>query len=190
MKKNSTRQYILASKSPRRQQLLAEAGYEFEVRTKSVEENYRSNLHYSEVPGYLATKKAKAIFPEIDQEIIIASDTIVVCEEEILGKPKDYQDAVRMLNILSGKEHHVITGVCLMDKKKEVIFSDTTSVRFKALTSEEINYYINEFQPYDKAGGYGIQEWIGMIGINEIRGSYFTVMGLPIQRLYEELNKF
>lgn len=187
---NFTRPLILASKSPRRQHLLKEAGFQFEIRTKEVEETYPEELSYQEVPPYLATKKANALLPEVNGEIIIASDTIVVCNDQILGKPEDYQHAVEMLQKLSGKEHQVITGVSLMSKKKEIVFSDTTIVEFKTLSQEEIDYYITNFKPYDKAGSYGIQEWIGMIGITKIIGSYFTVMGLPIHRLYEELRIF
>jgi septum formation protein len=187
---NFTHQLILASKSPRRQQLLQEAGFIFETRTKEVEETYPISIPIKEVPTYLAIKKAKALLPEINQEIIIASDTIVVCDKQILGKPKDYNEASEMLQLLSGRTHKVITGVCLMSKKKEVIFSATTTVTFKILTQDEIDYYITNYKPFDKAGSNGIQEWIGMIGVTNISGSYFTVMGLPVHRLYDELKKF
>ena len=187
---NFTRPLILASKSPRRRQLLEEAGFKFDVCTTEVEESYPATLSLEEVPTYLATKKANALLSEINNEIIIASDTIVVCDELVLGKPTSYEQASNMLQTLSGKEHQVITGVCLMGKDKEVVFSDTTLVTFKALSQYEIDHYITNFKPYDKAGSYGIQEWVGMIGITSITGSYFTVMGLPIHRLYEELALF
>jgi len=187
---NFTRALILASKSPRRQQLLKEAGYGFGIKTIDVEETYPDHLLIADVPSYLASKKAKALLPEINQEIVIASDTIVVCDEQVLGKPKDHQEASKMLQLLSGRTHQVITGVCLLSKEKEITFSDTTAVTFKNLTQDEIDYYIANYQPFDKAGSYGIQEWIGMIGITNISGSYFTVMGLPVHRLYEELDNF
>jgi len=187
---NFNRPLILASKSPRRQQLLSEAGFEFEVRTKEVAETYPDDLYYEDVPSYLASKKASALLPEIEDEIVIASDTIVVSDGDILGKPTNHQDAAAMLNTLSGKEHQVITGICLLSKHKEIVFSDTTSVVFKSLTQQEIDHYIVNFKPFDKAGSYGIQEWIGMIGITSITGSYYTVMGLPVHRLYEELARF
>lgn len=187
---NFNRPLILASKSPRRQQLLSEAGFEFEVRTKEVAETYPEGLEHKEVPSYLASKKANALLTEIKNEVVIASDTIVVCDGHILGKPTNHQDASEMLNKLSGKEHQVITGICLLSKDKKVMFSDTTSVVFKSLSQEEIDHYISNFKPFDKAGSYGIQEWIGMIGITNITGSYYTVMGLPVHRLYEELMRF
>ena len=190
MKMNFNRPLILASKSPRRQQLLSDLGLVFEVRTKDVKESYPEELNYKEVPGFLAAKKAKALLNEIQDEIVIASDTIVVCDGQILGKPKDGSDASVMLHKLSGKEHQVITGICLLSKEKEMVFSDTTSVLFKILSQDEIAYYITNFKPFDKAGSYGIQEWIGMVGITSITGSYYTVMGLPIHRLYEELTRF
>ena len=187
---NFTRPLILASKSPRRKQLLQEAGFEFITKTKEVEETYPDDLAIADVPTYLASKKAKALISEIGKEIIIASDTIVVCDDIILGKPKNHQDATEMLQMLSEKTHQVITGVCLLSKEKEVVFSDTTVVTFKKLSKEEIDHYISNFKPYDKAGAYGIQEWLGKIGITNISGSYFTVVGLPVHRLYEELVKF
>ena len=189
-KMNFKHSLILASKSPRRQQLLQEAGFDFEVRTKEVEETYSQDLSFQDIPTYLARKKAKALLPEINKEIIISSDTIVVCDEIVLGKPQNAQHASRMLQILSGRKHQVITGVSLMSRTKEVTFLDTTTVIFKTLTQGEIDYYISNFKPYDKAGSYGIQEWIGMIGITSISGSYFTVVGLPIHLLYKALMAF
>jgi len=181
---------ILASKSPRRQQLLKEMGVAFSVKTKDTEENYPSEMKPSEVPTYLASKKAHALLDETNNEIIIAADTIVLLDNEILGKPTNEQEAFDMLRKQSGKSHDVITGVCLLNKHKEICFSDTTKVHFKELSKEEIEFYITTFQPFDKAGSYGIQEWLGKIAINKIEGSYFNVMGLPTHKLYEALLSF
>jgi septum formation protein len=182
---------ILASKSPRRQYLLKELGVDFEIIATDVQEEYPDNLSSDEIALYLAGKKAEAFDrSRIDEKtIIIAADTIVVLEGEILGKPGNYQEALTMLQKLSGKKHEVITGVCIMSKKKINTFHVTSSVYFKELCDEEIDYYINNFRPYDKAGGYGIQEWIGYIGISKIEGSFFNVMGLPVKEVYEELLK-
>lgn len=184
-------QIILASQSPRRHQMLKELGLIFEIRTKEVEEVYPEGLEPEQIPVYLSELKAKAL--EVDlasNELVITADTIVCVDDWILGKPKDRDDAVKMLNALSNRSHQVISGVCLTSKKKKVSFSTVTDVHFKALSDEEINYYIDNYKPYDKAGAYGIQEWIGFIGIDGIEGSYFNVVGLPIQRLYQELSTF
>ena len=182
---------ILGSKSPRRKELLEGLGITFETRTKNVEETFPSDIEQYEVAGYLAEKKASAFTNELTEtDIIITSDTIVLCNGEILGKPKDKQDAFEMLTKLSGKSHQVITGVCLKSTKKTDIFSDTTTVWFKPLTSEEINYYIEKYKPFDKAGSYGIQEWIGYVGIEKIEGTYFNVMGLPVNLLYKKIQDF
>jgi septum formation protein len=179
---------VLGSNSPRRKQILEEAGIRFTVRIKDTAENYPSELNVIEVPSYLARLKSKA-FSEIGDETIITADTIVLLEGIILGKPSDYKEAFSMLQSLSGKMHQVITGVCIINKDAEVIFSEITDVYFKKLSDAQINYYLENYKPYDKAGAYGIQEWLGMVGIEKISGSYFNVMGLPIHRLYEELKK-
>ena len=189
---------ILASHSPRRQYLLKELGIDFEIKIKDngeikFKEVYPKTLKKEQIALYNAGLKAKACENEIsDNTILITADTIVCLGNEVLNKPDDYDDAVKMLNKLSGKNHQVITGVCIKStlKNSSISFYDTTNVYFKELTRQEITYYVNKFKPYDKAGAYGIQEWIGYIGIEKIEGSYFNVMGLPVQRLYEELKKY
>nr|WP_320120553.1 Maf-like protein [uncultured Marinifilum sp.] len=184
-------QLILASQSPRRHQMLKELGVSFEIKTKEVEEIYPENMEPEKVPVYLAELKASAFKSDFkNNELVITADTIVCVDNCILGKPKDREDAVKMLKALSGRSHQVISGVCLMNREKKVSFATTTDVHFKVLSDKEINYYIDNFKPFDKAGAYGIQEWIGFIGIDGIEGSYFNVVGLPIQRLYQELSKF
>ncbi len=179
---------VLASKSPRRKELLGNIVADFEIRTKEIEEIYPPELDASLVPEYLAKLKASAFTETMaDDELIITSDTVVTMNDEIYGKPKDREDAIRILSELSGKSHDVITGVCLRLKDKEVVFSETTRIHFKALSIEEIEYYIDNYQPYDKAGAYAIQEWIGMIGIERMEGDYFNVVGLPLFRLNQEL---
>ncbi|PKQ64975.1 septum formation protein Maf [Labilibaculum filiforme] len=184
-------QIILASQSPRRHEMLKDLGLTFEIRTKEIEEIYPEGLTPEQIPVYLAELKAKAFEKELtSKELVITADTIVCVNGWILGKPKDREDAVKMLNALSNQSHQVISGVCLMSNEKKLSFSTTTNVHFKALSDEEIDYYIDNYKPYDKAGAYGIQEWIGFIGIDGIEGSYFNVVGLPIQRLYQELLNF
>lgn len=184
-------QLILASQSPRRHQMLKELGLDFKIQTKDVEEVYPDNLKGEEIPIYLAKLKAEAFVLDMNEkELVITADTIVCVDDMVLGKPKDRDDAVKMLKTLSGRSHQVISGVCLKSKDKEVAFSTTTHVHFKELSIEEINYYIDNYKPFDKAGAYGIQEWIGFVGIDGIEGSYFNVVGLPIQRMYQELSKF
>lgn len=183
---------ILASASPRRQHLLEEMGIRFTVLTKPTDELYPNDLTPLEVAEFLSRLKADA-FSEADfnaSTLIITADTVVTIEGKILGKPTDEKEAIEMLEHLSGKTHEVITGVTLRTLIKEHTFSVLTQVVFKKLNAEEINYYINNFKPYDKAGAYGIQEWIGHVAIEKIEGSYFNVMGLPTHRLYEELSKF
>ncbi|MCY1722909.1 Maf family nucleotide pyrophosphatase [Prolixibacteraceae bacterium Z1-6] len=183
--------FILASKSPRRQQLLKSLNIDFSVETKEVDEIYPENLKKEEVPVFLAELKSKPFLSELsDKDLLITADTVVCLGEDILGKPKDYEEAFKMIQNLSGKEHQVITGVCLSSEKKMHSFYSLTNVQFKKLTNQEINYYIQQFKPFDKAGAYGIQEWIGTIGITHIEGSFYNVMGLPIQKLYEEIQKF
>lgn len=187
---NFNRPLTLASKSPRRQQLLRDAGFNFEVRTATVEETYPETISTEEVAEYLALKKAEAVPLLRNNEVIITADTVVILDNTILGKPENRQQAVEMLSHLSGKSHSVVTGICLKSEKKTITIRDTTTVTFKTLDSEEINHYIDTYQPFDKAGSYGIQEWLGMIAITRIEGSYFNVMGLPIHQLYAELMKF
>lgn len=183
--------YILASKSPRRRQLLESLGLTFQVQIKEVNETYPENLLPEEVALFLAEKKAEPFLDGLEGNVlVITADTIVCQDGEILGKPENREDAVNMLKKLSGKEHLVITGVCLAAKKKKTSFFSSTRVFFKNLTGKEIDYYISNYKPFDKAGAYGIQEWIGSIGISHIEGSFYNVMGLPIQRLYEEIQKF
>ena len=183
---------ILASKSPRRQELLKGIGLSFNVLTKDVDESYPSRLSVYEVAPYLSLKKAKA-FEDAelpDNYMIITADTIVVIGDEILGKPKDKENACEMLLKLSGKKHSVITGVTIRTKDRTKTFSAVSNVVFEKLDSEEINYYVDNFKPFDKAGSYGIQEWIGYIGVSAVEGSYFNVMGLPTQKLYTVLKTF
>jgi septum formation protein len=191
---NHLNQYriFLASRSPRRQTLLKDSGIPFEVWLKDeVPEIIPDGLNPTESAVYLARLKAKAYLGELeDHDILITADTIVVLGDRILGKPADRADALQILNDLSGNPHEVITGVCLTSPGKESVFTAHTTVWFDNLHPEEIREYIDEFQPFDKAGAYGIQEWIGYTGITRIEGSYFNVMGLPIQRLYRELQSF
>jgi len=183
---------ILASQSPRRQYLLKELGLHFEIITTNVPEKYPENLSPEQIAVFLAELKADSFdTARLDPKaIIISADTIVCIDNEILGKPGNYKEAVNMLMKLSGKKHEVITAVCLKTKSKRKTFSVISAVYFKELSMEEIDYYIENFQPFDKAGGYGIQEWIGYIGISKIEGSYFNIMGLPVKEFYEELLKF
>lgn len=182
---------ILASKSPRRKQLLADLGLTFRVEVLDVDESFPLEMPAGEVAAYLADKKAQAFLPVLQpNQLVITADTVVVCDEQILNKPNDVVHAQTMLRQLSGKKHQVITGVCLLSEQKTVLFSVCTDVWFKELSEEEINFYIENYRPFDKAGAYGIQEWIGFIGIYRIDGSYFNVMGLPVQKLYEQLSVF
>ena len=180
---------ILASNSPRRKELLAGLGVPFEVRVlQDIDEHYPENLPVNEVARYIAKEKADAYRRIVAaDELIITADTVVIVGDEILGKPVDEADAVRMLKLLSGRTHQVTTGVCLLTAEKERCFDVTTDVTFKTLTDEEIHYYVNRYRPFDKAGAYGIQEWIGYIGVTGLNGSYYNVMGLPVQRIYQEL---
>ena len=182
---------ILASKSPRRKELLGGLDIPFEVVIHEVDEVFPDGLSVEEIPVYLAKLKAAPFYKELsDDTLVITADTIVWVDDTILGKPNDYEHAAAMLRQLSGKKHVVVTGVCLTTKDKQVSFSASTDVWFKNLTDSEIDYYLKNYEPYDKAGSYGVQEWIGYIAIEKIEGSYFNVMGLPVQRLYEELIKF
>ena len=182
---------ILASKSPRRKQLLSDLGLKFTVQSMDTPEDFPEGLGMTEVPVYLAELKAEAFRPILkNSQLLITADTIVWLDGEVLNKPTNYADGFRMLRGLSGKKHQVITGVCLLSTEKKISFYASTDVWFKQLSDEEIQYYLETYSPYDKAGGYGIQEWIGYIGIYHIEGSFFNVMGLPVQSLYEHLKTF
>ena len=181
---------ILASASPRRQQLMKDAGFTFEVRLKNVEEKYPQELHWENVPEYLSKVKASAFREELKaDEVLITADTVVCIHDRILGKPADRKEAISMLRKLSGNRHLVVTGVSVTTRTEQLSFSSRTDVFFKHLSNEEIEFYVDTYKPFDKAGAYGIQEWIGYIGIERIEGSFYNVMGLPIQKLYETLRK-
>ena len=182
---------VLASNSPRRKELMSGLGIDYVVKTlPDVDESYPGTLRGEEIPAYISREKADAYKKLIQpDELLITADTIVWLDGEVLGKPKDKEDAVRMLRKLSGASHQVITGVCLTTKDWQKSFTATTDVTFAALTDEEIDYYVGKYAPMDKAGAYGVQEWIGFIGVEAISGSYFNVMGLPVQRIYEELRR-
>lgn len=178
---------ILASKSPRRQEILTQMGIDFLVKTKDVDESYPSHLHPEEVAVYISEKKARAFLSELTDEILISSDTIVCLGNEVIGKPKDEKDAFHILSKLSNRMHKVITAVTFLQNGEMNSFYDTTEVYFNMLSTAEIEYYIKEYKPFDKAGAYGIQEWIGYIGIKKIVGSYTNVMGLPSELVYQQL---
>lgn len=183
---------ILASKSPRRQQLIRELGINVDYRCNGEQpETYPEHLSMTEIPVYLAEQKAKDIIPGLKRnEILITSDTIVWCNGKIIGKPADEVEAFTILKQLSGEKHVVVTGICFSTIKGSYSFYDCTDVYFRKLTHEEIRYYINKYKPFDKAGAYGIQEWIGFIGVERIDGSFYNVMGLPVHKLYTELLRF
>lgn len=180
---------ILASNSPRRKELLAGIDVAFDVRViDGIDESYPPELPTKDIAEYISRKKAASYIEDMSpDELVITADTIVVLDNEVMGKPHDVADACRMLHELSGQTHQVITGVTLTTLQRQSSFSVVTDVTFKKLSDEEINYYVNTYQPFDKAGAYGIQEWIGHIGVTSIQGSYFNVMGLPVQRIYEML---
>lgn len=183
---------ILASKSPRRQELLRGMGVDFTILTKETPENYPADLPLDEVPKYLSLQKSLAFKDgELPADyLLITSDTVVICEGEILGKPKDREDAERMLRMLSGKTHHVVTGVTVRSAEKTESFAVRSNVAFADLDQDEIDYYIEHCRPFDKAGAYGIQEWIGYVGISGLEGSFYNVMGLPTRKLYQCLKTF
>jgi septum formation protein len=182
---------ILASGSPRRQELFKELNVDFTIEVKEIDEVYPSTLKAAEITNYLALQKAKAFEKNLNEnDIVITSDTIVWLNNKALEKPKSKEQAIEMLQELSNVTHKVITSVCLKSKYKEKIFFDTTMVSFKKLSLDEIHFYVEKYKPFDKAGAYGIQEWIGFIGVTKLEGSYFNVMGLPVHKLYEELLKF
>lgn len=183
---------ILGSNSPRRKELLAGLDLDFEVKViPGLEEHYPATLQPEEIPVFLAQQKAAAYIPTLPEKtLLITADTIVWNRNEVIGKPKNREEAIQMLQSLSGHEHHVVTGVCLTTTEKQKAFSVISAVKFATLTDEEIGYYVDKYQPFDKAGAYGIQEWIGYVGVESINGSFYNVMGLPVQRLYQELKKF
>lgn len=182
---------ILASNSPRRKELLAGLGVDYEVRTlPDVDESYPDTLQGADIPLYIAKEKADAYRNMLQPgELMITADTIVWLDGRVLGKPKDREDALCMLRDMSGRTHEVFTGVCITTTEWQRSFAAQTEVRFAELSEEEITYYVDKFQPMDKAGAYGVQEWIGFIGVENISGSYYNIMGLPVQRLYKELVK-
>ncbi len=181
---------ILASNSPRRRELLKGLDLDFEVRVKrGVGESFPTNIPAEKVAEYISKEKAAA-YDIADDEVLLTADTVVILEGEIMGKPENADDARAMLRRLSGDTHHVVTGVSIKSTDGSVSFSDVTAVTFRQLTDEEIGYYIDRYKPFDKAGAYGVQEWIGYIGVTHIDGSFYNVMGLPVERVYEELRKF
>jgi|ERR1043165_4833619 septum formation protein len=182
---------ILASKSPRRQELLWNIGIEFRLLIPEEDESYPEEMPARMVPAFLSEKKANAVagFMKFD-ELIIAADTIVLLGNRIFGKPSDAYNAKQMLQTLSGEMHEVITGVTLKTREKQITFSELTRVHFRKLTDEMIEYYVNKFQPFDKAGSYGVQDWIGYVGIEKVNGCFYNVMGLPMSRLVKELKQF
>ncbi len=183
---------ILGSNSPRRKELLSGLDIEFNVKViPGLEENYPETLDPQEIPVFLSKQKAEAYLSSLDDTmLLITADTIVWNGKAVIGKPKNRAEAIQMLRSLSGHEHHVVTGVCLTTTKKQLTFSVISSVRFASLSDEEIIYYVDKYKPFDKAGAYGIQEWIGYVGVESISGSFYNVMGLPVQRLYQELKTF
>jgi septum formation protein len=181
---------ILASGSPRRQEILAQAGFKFEIIVRPTTEHFSENELLEKVPEILAKKKAEQ-FAEIGEDtIVISADTVVIANQIILNKPQNRQEAIEMLTLLQNNTHKVVTGVCIKNGDNYDVFSDTTEVRFSPISNAEIEYYIEAYKPFDKAGAYGVQEFIGMIGIDKIEGSFYTVMGLPIHKVYQKLKPF
>lgn len=183
---------ILASNSPRRKELLDRLDIDYRVNIiPNIDESYPADLELEKVAEYLSKKKAQAYIETLeDKDLLITADTVVLLENKIYGKPKDEQDAIQMLENLSGKTHKVTTGLCLTSVLKQVSITVESEVQFSALDRSEIEYYVSKYKPFDKAGAYGIQEWIGSVAVESISGSYFNIMGLPVQRLYQELKKF
>jgi septum formation protein len=186
--KLSSKKIILGSKSPRRSQLLTDAGFDIEVRTQDVEEDFDENLPIIEVAEMLALRKAAALLDTIqDHEILITADSVVILGQKIYNKPENYEDGVRILSELSGNTHTVATGVCISTKNDKISFTIKTEVTFEKITDNEINYYLTNYQPFDKAGAYGIQDWIGLCKVSKINGSYSNVMGLPMKEVYDAI---
>ena len=187
---STTKKIILASQSPRRKQLLEWAEISFEIMIQSTEETYPPNLTVDEIAIHIARNKALAIKKnQNSKDTILAADTVVVLNNEVIGKPKDRDDAIAILTRLSGQKHTVVTGVVILHDEKEIAFADTTSVEFHSLTNDQIVFYVDKYQPYDKAGAYAIQEWIGVIGIKSVTGDFYNVMGLPVSRVVQALSK-
>lgn len=184
------RPLIVASSSPRRQYLMKEAGFTFTVEKPEVEESFPSALPVDQVAKYLAEKKAEYFRLTMKDELVLTADTVVILDNRILNKPQDKIEAIDMLRSLSGNTHQVMTGVCILSKEKETSFDDTTEVTFQELSQKEIEFYVDQYKPYDKAGAYGAQDWIGMVAIQKIVGSYFNVMGLPIHLVYQHLTRW
>jgi septum formation protein len=190
-KMSFTPKLVLASNSPRRQELLTRLGLNFEVRIKAVDESYPSNLRRAAIAEYLAEKKAAAYLPDLQpDELLITADTIVCLDEQVLNKPADAAEAHAMLHALSGRAHDVITGVCLQSTARKTVLHDVTKVYFKELSEIEIHTYVEKHQPLDKAGAYGAQDWIGMVAIYKLEGSFYNVMGLPVHKVYAALQTF
>ncbi|HAK76489.1 MAG TPA: septum formation protein Maf [Runella sp.] len=187
---NLSHALVLASNSPRRQQLLREMGVEFTVQIRPTDELFPADMPVSDVAGYLAQHKAEQFAHDLGEKLILCADTVVVVDDTILNKPANAAEARDMLQLLSGRSHQVITGVCLLSLQGYQTISDVAHVTFKTLSESEIEYYIAHYRPFDKAGAYGVQEWIGMIGIPRIEGSFYTIMGLPLHKVYELLQPF
>lgn len=187
---NFTRPLILGSSSPRRQFLMRETGFHFTVEKPDVDEVFPRELPAEQVAKYLAVKKAEFFRATITDQVVITADTVVIINNYILNKPNDRTEAIEMLTVLSGRTHLVMTGVCILSAEKEESFDDTTEVTFKNLTQAEIEFYVDNYKPFDKAGAYGAQDWIGMVAIEKITGSYFNVMGLPIHKVYQHLTSW
>lgn len=181
---------LLGSKSPRRQELLKGAGIDYTLINIDSDEDFPEDLDSEKVAEYLAIKKAEAYVGDLENKILLTADTTVYLEGEIINKPLDEDDAIKMLTKLSGKMHTVFTGICLRSKNKEIAFTDKTNVYFKELLPEQIDFYVRNYKPLDKAGAYGIQDWIGYVGVEKIEGDFFNVMGLPVNRVYDELRRF
>ena len=189
-KMNFKHPLILASSSPRRQYLMREAGYDFTVEKPDVDESFPKELPVEQVAKYLASKKAEYFRVELHNEIVITADTVVILDNTILNKPENRDEAISMLSRLSSRTHIVMTGVCILSAEREESFDDTTEVIFKKLSPAEIEFYVDTYKPFDKAGAYGAQDWIGMVAIEKIIGSYFNVMGLPMHKVYEHLKNW
>lgn len=179
--------FILASQSPRRKQLLSEAGYDFEVKTIPYEEHFQEGVAGDQMAEYLATEKNMAHRYAFKDAIILTADTVVLVNNQALGKPGNRAEAIEMIGSMVGKTHQVISAVCISSNGKQVVFSSSTEVKFHPMEDHEVAYYVDTFKPYDKAGAYGIQEWIGLVGIEWIRGSYYNVVGLPVDKVYRSL---
>jgi septum formation protein len=191
LKKFKNYNFILGSNSPRRKEILKEIGLDFSIYPSNIDENFNKEINLEDIPVFLAEKKANALKNKLkENDILITADTIVIYKNELLSKPENSYQAKEMLEKLSGKSHKVITGVCLLSKNNKSIFSSKTIVTFNDLDKFEIEFYVNKYKPFDKAGSYGIQEWVGLIGVKKIEGSYTNVVGLPASMVYTELKKF